>query len=82
MLRPIRPVGQSVLVSSTSLGPKTRFLLMSVADLSMWGSLFDERTGQSFTIAEGSHKPSHSRIRDLRDSFIFLSKYIVTAAES
>jgi hypothetical protein len=41
-----RSVGQSVLVSSTHMGPRTRFLLLSVAGLLMWGALSDERTGR------------------------------------
>jgi hypothetical protein len=46
-------VGQSVLVSSTHLGPNTRIsiTLKTVVGLFMWGSLSDERMGLSFTIA-------------------------------
>jgi hypothetical protein len=35
------------------LGHKTRFLLLSVVGLFMWGALSDERTGLSFTITAG-----------------------------
>jgi hypothetical protein len=41
------------------LGPKTTFLLLSVAGLLMWGALFDERTGLSFTIAVGPCQLGH-----------------------
>jgi hypothetical protein len=45
-------VGQSVLVSSIHLGPKTRFLLLSDScGFLIWGALPDEMTGLSFTVA-------------------------------
>jgi hypothetical protein len=34
----------------------------------MWGSLSDERTGLSFTVAAGPRQCSHSSVRDPRDS--------------
>jgi hypothetical protein len=40
-----RPVGQSVLVSGTHLGPIARFSLLSDICLWMWGALSEERTG-------------------------------------
>jgi hypothetical protein len=55
-----RSVGQSVVVSSTHLGPKTRFFLLSVCGLLMWGTHSDERTGLSFTIAVGPRQRSYS----------------------
>jgi hypothetical protein len=48
-----RSVGQPVLAPSLIWGPKTRFLLLSVMGLLMWGVLSDERAGLSFTIAAG-----------------------------
>jgi thiamine transporter ThiT len=36
---------QSVLVSGAHLGSMTRYLLLSVAGLLMWGALSDDRTG-------------------------------------
>jgi hypothetical protein len=47
------------------LGPKTKFLLLSVAGLSMYGVLSDRRTGLS---AVGPRRRSHSQVRDPRDS--------------
>jgi hypothetical protein len=49
------------LVSSTHLGPETRFLLVS--GLLMWGALSGERTGPSFTIAACSRQRSLPRVR-------------------
>jgi hypothetical protein len=40
-----RPISLGV---KQHLGPKSRFLLMSVVGLFMWGALSDERTGLSF----------------------------------
>jgi hypothetical protein len=40
----------------------------TVAGLLMWGALYDERTGLSFTIAAGSSQRSHSRVRVPWDS--------------
>jgi hypothetical protein len=47
ILRPTvsRPVSLGV---KPHLGPKTRVLLLSVSDLSMWGAYSDGRTGLSF----------------------------------
>jgi hypothetical protein len=59
--------GQSVSMSSPHLGPKNRFLLLSVAGLLMWGALSDERTWLSFTIASGPRQRSHSQVRVPRD---------------
>jgi hypothetical protein len=58
MLRPTvsRP---AFLCVKPHLGPKTRFLLLSFADLFMWGALSDERTGLSFTIAADPRQHSH-----------------------
>jgi hypothetical protein len=61
-------VSQSVLVSSTHLGPKTKFLSLTVAGLLMWGTLSNKRTGLLFIIAAGPHQRSHSQVRVLRVS--------------
>jgi hypothetical protein len=42
---------------------KTRFLLLSVAGLLMWGALFDERMGWSFKIAACPSWCSYSWVR-------------------
>jgi hypothetical protein len=48
-----------VLVSSIFLGTMARFYYcQTVAGLLMWGTLSDERTGLSFTIAAASHQCS------------------------
>jgi hypothetical protein len=44
-------------------GFTTRFLLLTVAGLLMWGVLSNERTGLSFAIAAGPRQRSHSRVR-------------------
>jgi hypothetical protein len=45
---------QSVLVSCLIWGPRPDFCYcQTVADLFMWGALYDEKTGLSFTIAAG-----------------------------
>jgi hypothetical protein len=55
-----RSVSQSVLVSSHIWGPRPDFCYChTVAGLFMWGTLSDERTGLSFTIADGSCQRSH-----------------------
>jgi hypothetical protein len=55
-----RSVGQSVLVSSTHLGPKPRFLLLSDrCEFVIWGALSDKRTGLSFTISASTRQHSH-----------------------
>jgi hypothetical protein len=51
---------QSVLVSSPQLGPKTRFLLLLVVALLMWGTHSGERMGLLFAIAAGPCQRSHS----------------------
>jgi hypothetical protein len=61
-------VGQPVLVSSPHLGPNTRFLLLSATGLLMWGTLSNERTGLSFTIAAGPRQRSHPLGRVPQDS--------------
>jgi hypothetical protein len=71
-----RSVGQSVLVSSTHLLPTTRFLLLSVAGLLMWGAFPGEGTGLSFIIAAGSRQRSRSWIRVPRDSWPHLLSQI------
>jgi hypothetical protein len=45
------------------LGPNTRFLLLSVVGLLLWGAPSDERASLSFTMAPGPHQHSHSLIR-------------------
>jgi hypothetical protein len=49
------------------LGPDS-YYFQTVAGFFMWGSLFDERTGLSFTISFGPRQRSHSRIRVPWDS--------------
>jgi hypothetical protein len=39
------------------------FISQTIAGLLMWGSLSDERTVLSFTIAAGPRQRSHSRVR-------------------
>jgi hypothetical protein len=68
-----RSVGQSVLVSSTHLRPKIRFLILSVAGLLMWGALSDERTGLSFAVTAGPRQRNHSRVRVPRDSWPYFT---------
>jgi hypothetical protein len=57
-------IDQPVLVSSTHLGPKTKFLFLSDSrgfiDV---GTLSDERTGLSFTTAAGPRQRSDSQVR-------------------
>jgi hypothetical protein len=59
--------GQSVSVSWNKAliwGLRPNFYYcQTVAGLLMWGSLFDERTDLSFTIAAGLRQSSHSRVR-------------------
>jgi hypothetical protein len=75
MIRPTvsRPVGQSVLVSSTHLGLTARFLLLSnscgFVDVD---ALSDERTGLPFTVAAPRQR-SHSWIRVPRDSWRYFT---------
>jgi hypothetical protein len=64
--------GQSaslLLVSSTHLGPKTRFLLLSDSwvFVDVWRP--DEKTGLSFTIAAIPRQRSHSRVGVTRNSW-------------
>jgi hypothetical protein len=68
-----RSIGQFLLVSSTHLGLKTLFLLLSVADLLMGGVLSDERVIVSFTIAVGPRQRSHSRVRVSWDSWPYFT---------
>jgi hypothetical protein len=69
-----RSFGQSILVPSTHLGPKTRFLLLSDSSgLLMWSALFDERTSLSFTSAAEPRQRSHSRVRVPRDSWPYFT---------
>jgi hypothetical protein len=49
------------------------YYCQSVAGLSMWGDVSDERTGLSFTIAAGPRQRSHSRIRVLWDSWSYFT---------
>jgi hypothetical protein len=65
-----RSVGQSVLVSSTHLGLTTKYLLLSVAGLLMWGALSDERTGLPFTNAADLRQRNHSWVRVPLDSWL------------
>jgi hypothetical protein len=67
-----RSVGQSVFVSSTHRGLTTRFLLLTVAGLLMWGALSDERTGLQFTTADPRQR-SHSWVRVPRDSWPYFT---------
>jgi hypothetical protein len=57
-----RSVGQSILVTSPHLGPKTKFLLLSVSGLLTWGALADEKAGL-LTITAGPRQRNHSRVR-------------------
>jgi hypothetical protein len=68
-----RSVGQSVLASSTHLELTTRFILLSVAGLLMWGALSDDRKGLPFTIVAGPRQRSHSRVRVPRDSWPYFT---------
>jgi hypothetical protein len=72
MLRPTvsRPVCLGV---QPHLGPKTRFLLLSVASLLMWGALSDERTGLWFTIAADPCQRSDSQVRVPWDSWPYFT---------
>jgi hypothetical protein len=64
-----RSVGQSVLVSNTNLGLKTRyFFCLTLTGLLMWRALSDERTGLSFVYATGPRQRSLSQVRVLWDS--------------
>jgi hypothetical protein len=45
-----RSVDQSVLMSSIHLGPKTKFLMLIVAGLLMWGALSNKRTYRLWTL--------------------------------
>jgi hypothetical protein len=50
--------------------PRTDFYhCQTLAGLLMWGALFDERTGLSFTIAAGPRQLSYSQIRVPHDSW-------------
>jgi hypothetical protein len=67
-------VGQSVSLSSTHLEHKTRFYYCQrVAGLLMWGTVCDERTSLSFTIAAGPRQHSHSRVRVPRNSWPYFA---------
>jgi hypothetical protein len=55
-------------VSSTHLGPKTRFLFLSVSGLLIGGALSDKRVSLSFTVAVGLRQHSHYRIQVPQDS--------------
>jgi hypothetical protein len=55
------------------LGPKTRFLLLSVMGLLTWSSLSDRRMGLSFTIAAGPHQCSHSWVWVQEDSWPYFT---------
>jgi hypothetical protein len=69
-----RSIDQSILVSSTHLGPKIRFLLLSdsrgFVDV---GRLLWREMGLSFTIAAGPRQRSHSRYRVPQDSWPYLT---------
>jgi hypothetical protein len=66
-----RSVGQSVLVSSTQLRPKTRFLLLSVLGLLMWSTFPNKRTGLSFAVATGPRQLSCYQVQVPRDSWLY-----------
>jgi hypothetical protein len=64
-----RSIGESVLVSSTHLIPKTKFLLLSDScGFFDWGASSDEVMDLSLTIAAGPRQRSYSRVRVPRDS--------------
>jgi hypothetical protein len=72
MLRPT--VSRPVLVSSTHLGPRPdSYCCQTRAGLSMWGPLSEERTGLSFTIANGPRQRAHSRVRVPRESWLYFT---------
>jgi hypothetical protein len=48
--------------------PPDLYYCQTVAGLLMWGALFDERTGLSFTITAGHRQRSHSLVRVPRDT--------------
>jgi hypothetical protein len=69
-----RSIGRSVLVSSTHVGPKTRFFCcQTVAGLLMRGALSDEGRDLSFIIAAGLRQRGHSRVRVSRDSWSYFT---------
>jgi hypothetical protein len=55
-----RAVGQSVLATSPIWGPRPDFCYrQTLAGMSMWGALYDERTSLSFAIVSGPRQHSH-----------------------
>jgi hypothetical protein len=54
-------------------GPKTKFVLLSVAGLLMWCALSDDGTGLSFTNASGPQQCSNSWVRVSRDSWWYFA---------
>jgi hypothetical protein len=65
-----RSVGHSLLVSSRIWGPRQDFCdCQTVAGLSMWGAVADERRNLSFTIAAGPLQRNETRARVPRDSW-------------
>jgi hypothetical protein len=49
------------------------YCCQTVVGLLIWGALFDERTGLSFTISAGSQQRSHSWVRFPRDSWSYFT---------
>jgi hypothetical protein len=79
MLRPT--ISRSVYLGiSPHLGTKTKFLLLSVVDLLMWGALSEARTGLSFKISAGSRQRSH--YRRLRILKVKSQSYVTTEGQS
>jgi hypothetical protein len=62
------------MASSPIWGPRPdSHYCQTVAGLLMWGTLSEERTGLSFTIAAGPRQSSHSRIRVPWDSWPYFT---------
>jgi hypothetical protein len=69
-----RSVGQSVLVSSPTWGPRPdSYYSQTVAGLLTWGVLSDKRRGLSFTTAAGPRQRSHSQVLVPRDSWPYFT---------
>jgi hypothetical protein len=68
-----RSVDQSVSVSRPIWGRRPNFCYCQIFAGLMWGVLFEERTGLSFTIASGPRQRSHSQICLMRGSWPYFT---------